>query len=48
MCQRILTNAASWEPIAAMLTGQRQLMEEAVFDATTIEEIQSVIVKYSV
>ncbi|MDL2315663.1 hypothetical protein LJC59_01075, partial [Desulfovibrio sp. OttesenSCG-928-A18] len=33
MTRRILSNAESWEPVAAMLTAQRQLMEEAVFAA---------------
>ena len=48
MCHRILANAASWEPIAAMLTGCRQVMEEAAFSAETVEEIQAIKVSYPV
>ena len=48
MCSRILANAASWEPIAAMLTGCRQVMEEAAFSAKTVEEIQAIKVSYPV
>ena len=48
MCRRILANAASWEPIAAMLTGCRQVMEEAAFSAKTVEEIQAIKVSYPV
>ena len=46
MCSRILANVASWEPIAAMLTGCRQVMEEAAFSAETVEEIQAIKVSY--
>ena len=46
MCSRILANAASWQPIAAMLTGCRQVMEEAAFSAETVEEIQAIKVSY--
>ena len=48
MCRRILANAASWEPVAAMLTGCRQVMEEAAFSAETVEEIQAIKVSYPV
>ena len=46
LCRRILENAASWEPVAAMLTGCRQVMEEAAFSAETVEEIQAIKVSY--
>ena len=46
MCSRILANAASWEPIAAMLTGCRQVMEEAAFSAESVEAIQAIKVSY--
>ena len=48
MRDRILANAANWEPIAALLTAQRQIMEEHTYMATTIEEIEAVKVGYSV
>ena len=48
MRDRILANAASWEPVAAMLTGQRQLMEEAALAATTVEAVQAIRVAYTV
>lgn len=48
MCRRIFANASSWEPIAAMLTAQRQLMEEAVLGADTVEEIVDIKVGYLV
>ena len=48
MCARILANAASWEPVAAMLTGQRQVMEEAAHAAETVEELQAIKVAYRV
>ena len=46
MCRRILANAASWEPIAAMLTGCRQVMEDAAFSAESVEEILAIKVSY--
>ena len=48
LCSRILANAASWEPIAAMLTGCRQVMEEKVFSAETVEDILAIKVSYPV
>lgn len=48
MCARILANAASWEPVAAMLTGQRQVMEEVAYLAETVEGVQSIKVSYRV
>ena len=48
MRDRILANAANWEPIAALLTAQRQIMEERTYMATTIEEIEAIKVGYSV
>ena len=48
LCRRILANAVSWEPVAAMLTGCRQVMEEAAFSAETVEEIQAIKVSYPV
>ncbi|MDL2279058.1 hypothetical protein LJC15_00140 [Desulfovibrio sp. OttesenSCG-928-G11] len=48
MARRILANAESWEPIAAMLTAQRQLLEEAVWAALSVEEVEAVKVGYSV
>lgn len=48
MTARILRNAASWEPIAAMLTGCRQVMEEAAFSAESVEEILAIKVSYPV
>ena len=46
MCARILANAASWEPVAAMLTGARQVMEGAAHAAETVEELQAIKVAY--
>lgn len=48
LCSRILANAASWEPVAAMLTGCRQVMEEKVFSAETVEDILAIKVSYPV
>ena len=48
MCARILANAASWEPVAAMLTGQRQVMEEIAYMAETVEGVQAIRVAYTV
>ena len=48
MCARILANAASWEPVAAMLTGMRQVMEEAAYMAENLEEVQAIKVAYRV
>ena len=48
MAQRILANAASWEPIAALLTGQRQVMEECAWAAQTTVAINEIKVGYSV
>ena len=47
MANRILANAANWEPIAAMLTAQRQLMEEAAYLAATVVEIEAIQVGYT-
>lgn len=48
MAGRILANAESWEPVAAMLTAQRQMMEEAAYAAQSVEEVAAVRVGYSV
>jgi len=48
MADRILANAESWEPVAAMLTAQRQLMEEAAYAAVTIAEVAAIHVGYTV
>lgn len=48
LCARILANAASWEPVAAMLTGQRQVMEEVAYLAETVEGVQAIKVAYRV
>ena len=48
MCARILANAEDWEPVAAMLTGARQVMEEAAHAAETVEELQAIKVTYRV
>ena len=48
LCRRILANAVSWEPVAAMLTGCRHVMEDAAFSAETVEEIQAIKVSYPV
>ena len=48
MTARILVNAASWEPVAAMLTGQRQVMEEIAYLAERVEEIGFIKVSYRV
>ena len=48
MCRRILANAEDWEPVAAMLTGQRQIMEERAFKAQTLDDLQAIRVGYSV
>ena len=48
MARRILTNAENWEPVAAMLTAQRQMLEEAVYAAMNVEEVEAIKVGYSV
>lgn len=48
MAGRILDNARNWEPVAAMLTAQRQLMEEAAEKARSVEEVEAVKVGYRV
>ena len=48
MCARILANVEDWEPVAAMLTGARQVMEEAAHAAETVEELQAIKVTYRV
>ena len=46
MADRILANAESWEPVAALLTAQRQLMEEAAYVAQTVAEVEAIRVSY--
>ena len=46
MADRILANAESWEPVAALLTAQRQLMEEAAYLAVSVAEIDAIRVSY--
>ena len=48
LCARILRNAAAWEPMAAMLTGQRQVMEEIANLAETVEGVQAIKMGYTV
>ena len=48
MADRIINNAENWEPVAAMLTAQRQLLEEAAYLAVTVEEVQAIKVSYTV
>ncbi len=48
MAGRILANAASWEPVAALLTAQRQALEERAFAAQSLEDIAAVQAGYSV
>ncbi len=48
MRDRILRNATNWEPIAALLTAQRQILEEATLTAQNTEQIAGVRVSYSV
>ena len=48
MADRIINNAENWEPVAAMLTAQRQLLEEAAYLAVTVEEVQTIKVSYTV
>ena len=48
MCRRILANSHSWEPVAAMLTAQRQILEEATWRAETKEQIAAIKVAYTV
>ena len=48
MRDRILRNATNWEPIAALLTAQRQIMEEAAYMAQTIADVENIKVGYSV
>lgn len=48
LCARILRNAAVWEPMAASLTGQRQVMEEIANLAKTVEGVQAIKVAYRV
>ena len=47
MADRILANAESWEPVAAMLTAQRQLLEEAALAAVSMAEIDAIQVGYT-
>ena len=47
MADRIINNAENWEPIAAMLTAQRQLMEEAAWGAESVEEVALIRVSYT-
>jgi hypothetical protein len=47
MSRRILANAESWEPIAAMLTAQRQLMEEAILAVTDVEELAAIRIGFT-
>ena len=46
MADRIIANAESWEPVAALLTAQRQLMEEAAYLAVSVAEIEAIKVGY--
>ena len=46
MADRILANAESWEPVAALLTAQRQLMEEAAYLAVSVAEVEAIRVSY--
>ena len=46
MADRIINNAENWEPIAAMLTAQRQLMEEAAWVAESVAEVEAIKVSY--
>ncbi|WP_051384373.1 hypothetical protein [Nitratidesulfovibrio termitidis] len=48
MRDRILANAAAWEPISAMLTARRQIMEDAALAAGSLEEMAAVVVTYPV
>ena len=48
MAGRILANAESWEPVAALLTAQRQLMEEAAYLAQSVAEVEAIKVGYLV
>ena len=48
MRDRILANATNWEPIAALLTAQRQIMEESAYMAQTIADVENIKVGYSV
>lgn len=48
MRDRILSNATNWEPIAALLTAQRQVMEESAYMAQTIADVENIKVGYSV
>ena len=48
MRDRILRNATNWEPIAALLTAQRQIMEESAYMAQTIADVENIKVGYSV
>lgn len=48
MTRRILANAENWEPVAAMLTAQRQIMEEAAWAADSLAALQAIKVGYTV
>ena len=48
MRDRVLRNATNWEPIAALLTAQRQIMEESAYIAKTIADVENIKVGYSV
>ena len=48
MRDRILANAANWEPIAAMLTAQRQVLEETAYKAASVDDLEKIKVSYSV
>ena len=47
MAGRILANAENWEPIAAMLTAQRQVMEEAALAAQSVADVENIRVSYT-
>lgn len=47
MARRILANAAAWEPMAAYLTAQRQMLEDRVLAAETEADILAVTPTYS-
>ena len=47
MADRIMRNAENWEPVAAMLTGERQVLEEAALEAQSHEELVAIHVGYT-
>ena len=48
MVQRIQANAAIWKVLAGGITGQRLAYFDRVAAAATVEEVQAIIISYSI